>query len=95
MLEKTGLSPFGACNRYNFIKISVFSSPGLGTAKARSAYYHTLTLGLKMLGLGRTLYLLGLIYVNIGIQAILFGGKTVCLPEKQFFLMKVRMILLF
>ena len=37
----------------------LFPSLGLGGAEARSAYRHKLTLGLKGLGLGRTLYLWG------------------------------------
>jgi hypothetical protein len=39
----------------------LFPSLGLGGAEARSAYRHKLTLGLKGLGLGRTLYLWGVI----------------------------------
>jgi hypothetical protein len=51
----------------------LFPSLGLGGAEARSAYRHKLTLGLKGLGLGRTLYLWGRILETLSRTANLFS----------------------
>ena len=53
-----------------------------GSAEARSAYRHLLTLGLKGLGLGRTLYLWGVILEGLPrlLGAINTGGIFDAVP---------------